>query len=65
MWCVISGTEQRGHWPLPGPCRFGTSTAVGRRSRSNYHTNILVLKGSGAFHSGDVHVRTGPLHRAR
>jgi hypothetical protein len=57
--------SQRGHWPLPSPCHFATSTTVGRRSRSNCHTNILVLRGSGAFHNGDVHVRTGPLHRAR
>jgi hypothetical protein len=65
MWRVVSGTSQRGHRPLPGPCHFATSTAVGRRSRSNCHTNILVLRGSGAFHNGDVHARTGPLHRAR
>jgi hypothetical protein len=65
MWWVISGTSQRGHRPLPGPWRFATSTEVGRRSRSNCHTNILVLRGSGAFHNGDVHARTGPLHRAR
>jgi hypothetical protein len=64
MWVLVSGIPHNGHNPSPGPCLLATSTPEGKRSRNNCHTKIFVFRGRGAFQSGDVQGREGPLNRA-
>jgi hypothetical protein len=64
MWVPDSGIPHNGHNLSPGPCLLATSTPEGKRSRSNCHTKIFVFRGSGAFHSGGVQGKEGPLNRA-
>jgi hypothetical protein len=45
---------------IPGPLCLVSSTLDGRRSRRNYHTKILTLKGIRAFHNRDIQVSEGP-----
>jgi hypothetical protein len=55
MWWVDSGMMQRGHMPLPGPCYFATSAAVGRRGEAvpkQLPHKYLGFKGKRGFPQG-------------